>query len=94
MRNMTYLLMGLSVLGIFWAILSAIRWMIFFPDFSNAIFGFSIGLGISFVSLGFAYIYNKLDLISQKQRSNSEKLDSFVQDVKGKIELDEWKNQK
>lgn len=94
MRRLTYVFVASGFIGLFWAVLSAIRWMIFFPDISNAIFGFSIGIGLSIISAGFGYIYEKLYELKQKQRNMDERWDSFVQGKKSEEELNLWKNKK
>lgn len=92
MRNLTYVLGASGVGGLVFTLLAGIRWTFSYPDPSQAIISGVVGIAWAIMSFGFAYIYEKLDLISLTQRTYGEKLDSFVLYVNGKIKLDEWKN--
>lgn len=94
MRNLTYLLGVSGVGGIIFSILAGIRWAVTFPDLSQAIIAGILGVLWAILMFGFAYTYEKLDLILKKQRTEGEKFDSFVQHVNGQIKLDEWRNRK
>jgi len=91
MKNLTYVLGTSGFGGIIFAILAGIRWAVTYPDPSQAVFGALIGIGWAIMSFGFAYCYERINRIRDKQRSQDEKWDSFIQGKKAEEELDEWR---
>ena len=94
MRNLTYVLGTSGLGGIIFAVLAGIRWAVTYPDPSQAMFGALIGIGWAIMSFGFAYCYERINQIKDKQETHDLRWDSFIQDKKGKEELDNLKKGK
>lgn len=94
MRNLTYVLGASGIGGILFTILAGIRWAFEFPDPSQAVFGAAIGIAWAIMSFGFAYIYETIRVIREKQRSQDERWDSYIQGLKGEKEINSWKKTK
>lgn len=91
MRRLTYALAAFGILGLFWMVLAGVRWMWIYPDTSQAVMGMLIGIGGAVVCFGFAYIYEQIKNLKEKQRSQDERWDSFIQDKKAQEEKESWK---
>lgn len=94
LKTITYVLGVLGLGGIVFAVLAGIRWAVTYYDPSNALFGVAIGISAAFVAFGFAYLYEKYKKIEDRQRAHDLRWDSFIQDAKGKEELDNLKKGK
>jgi len=91
MRRLTSIFIGGGILGLFWMILAGVRWMWVYPDTSQAVMGMLIGIGGAIVFFGFAYCYERINDIEDRQRAHEMRWDSFIQDNKSEEELNNWK---
>jgi len=94
MKNLTYVLGTSGFGGIIFAILAGVRWAVTYPDPSQAMFGALIGIGWAIMSFGFAYCYERINRIKDRQLAHEKRWDSFIQDRKGEEELDNLKKGK
>lgn len=66
-------LIGYSI-GVFWIIASTIRWFFLYPDWSQLLFAWALGLGIIYC----AYVLNWMKNKDIRDETETKRLDSIV----------------